>query len=181
VREPARSDAEARKRYLRHLRRSLSCLSASAVWRAGETAHAGTWVALTAPRVVTLNRQSEPPLYLRATQTFHYSDHPDYRGERKVSTDQYAYTLADTADISTELIAWHWQPEGGRIDPHLHIGHAHPEHERFTRWHVPTGRVAFEEILLFAINDLAVTPAHADWRAVLDDTLARFREFRSWP
>ncbi len=178
MREPARSDSDARRRYLGHLQRSLSCVSPSAVWCYGPSPRPGIFVTLSVPAVVELPRGGEA-LYLRATQEFHYGDHPEFPGERKVVTDAYAYTLSESADLTAELLAWHWQPEGGQ-GPHMHVGRAHPRLGELGRLHVPSGRVALEEVLLFAIDDLGVVPARPDAAEVLDETLERFRRYRSW-
>ena len=180
MREPARTDSEARRRYLGHLQRSLSCVSSSAVWRYGPSPRPGIFVTLSVPPVVGLSRGSEAAaLYLRATQEFHYDDHPDFPGERKVVIDAYAYTLSESAELTAELLAWHWQPEDGQ-GPHMHIGRAHPRLGELGRFHVPSGRVALEEVLRFAVDDLGVIPARPDAREVLDETLERFRRYRSW-
>jgi hypothetical protein len=182
VREPARSDSEARSRYLHFLNRSLQCVTSSAVWHAGKGADAEEWVAFTVPRVVELRRVGSP-LYFSATQTFHYADHPDYPGERKVSTDEYAYTLGQDPDFRSEMFSWHWQPSPrGHPDPHLHVGYRMDGEPRSTKWHVPSGRVAFEQVLVFAINELGVETSgdRAEAMATLDDSLRRFRRYASW-
>jgi hypothetical protein len=182
VRDPANSDAEARRRYLGYLQQSLGCVTASAVWRPGEGATADEWLALTEPRTILLRRGGADPLYFRATQTFHYDDHLDFPGERKVVTDEYAYTLGEDAEFGTELLAWHWQPSHGHPDPHLHVGASHPTEKRFSKWHIPGGRVAFEQVLLFAIDELGVETVGPvdDARDMLNGVLARFRKFASW-
>jgi hypothetical protein len=126
-----------------------------------------------------MSRAGRAPLHLRATQEFHFADHPDFPGERKVVTDAYAYTLSESAELAEELLAWHWQPEGGR-DPHMHIGRAHPRLGELGRLHVPSGRVALEQVLLFALDELGVRPAREDAREVLGEVLERFRRYRSW-
>jgi hypothetical protein len=117
-----------------------------------------------------MSRADREPLYLRATQEFHFADHPDFAGERKVVTDAYAYTLSESAELAEELLAWHWQPESGR-DPHMHIGRAHPRLGELGRLHVPSGRVALEQVLLFAICEQSAEPARQNANAGLDETL----------
>lgn len=182
MREPARSDSDARRRYLHYLQQSLACIHASAIWRAGKGREPEEWVALTEPSVIELARPDVGALYLKATQTFHYADHPDYPGERKVVTDEYAYTLSEDAELRSELLAWHWQPARGHPDPHLHIGYPHPTEVRATKWHVPGGRVAFEQVLVFAIEELGAQPVGDRPVALeaLESTLSRFRRYATW-
>lgn len=116
-----------------------------------------------------------------ATQHFHYVPDRRYRGEWKVATDGYAYTLATDEALSHEVVAWHWHPQT-RPDPHLHIGRGLEEFNVLPgRAHIPTGRVAFEEVVLFLLKDLGAVPARDDWENVLDDSLQRFRKYRTWP
>ncbi len=126
-----------------------------------------------------MTRADNGPLYLRATQEFHFDDHPKFAGERKVVTDAYAYTLSQSPELADELLAWHWQPEGGQ-EPHMHIGHGHAHFDALSRLHVPSGRIAFEQVLLFAIEELGVLPVREDAKEVLSEVLERFRQYRTW-
>lgn len=182
MREPARSDPEARKRYLHFLQLSLECVNASTIWRAGKGKEPEEWLAVTEPGVIELSRPGLDPLYLRATQTYHFADHPDFPGDRKVVTDEYAYTLTEDPELRSELLAWHWQPARGHPDPHLHVGFPHGSEPKSTKWHIPSGRVAFEQVLVFSIMELGVEPAgnREESLAALEETLARFRKYASW-
>jgi hypothetical protein len=83
------------------------------------------------------------------------------------------YTISDSAVLETELISWHWHPPT-RHRPHLHIKDlAH-------LGHVPTGRVTFESVLRYLIEDLAADPARKDWRSVLEGTELLHAKHRSW-
>jgi hypothetical protein len=46
--------------------------------------------------------------------------------------------------------------------------------------HLPTGRVAFEEVIVCLLNELDVLPARDDWEQVLNETFLRFRTYRTW-
>jgi hypothetical protein len=129
--------------------------------------------AFTVPEVVPLTGESTS-VFLRATQRFEYAEHPDYAGERKVVTTQYVYTLAEDRELTAEILSWQWHP-GEWPDPHLH--------ERANRkLHIPTGRVAFKQVLSFVLTDLGIEPAKPrdEAMAILDESLRRFRAFRSW-
>jgi hypothetical protein len=46
--------------------------------------------------------------------------------------------------------------------------------------HIPSGRVAFEDVIRFLIEEVAVIPKLDDWQAVLADALEAFVEHRTW-
>lgn len=118
-------------------------------------------------------------IYLRSTLQFHYEDHPEFPKERKVATDEYAYTLSRDDLMKDEIVSWHWQP-GSRADPHLHVGPAPGGPPK--RHHIPSGRIAFEQVLRYAIDDCGVRPAlkKAEALAQLDECLRRFSAYRTW-
>jgi hypothetical protein len=164
------------------MQRALGCFSRS-IWRAGEGATSGAKVSVIVPGpIVELRRRASDPLYLTATQTFHFDDDERFAGERKVVTDAYAYTISDDPEMGSELFAWHWHPDAGREDPHLHVGRGHPTHGGLGKLHIPSGRIAFEEVLLFAIDELGVAPrvSEEEAKTVLTETLYGFRKFRRW-
>jgi hypothetical protein len=164
------------------MQRALGCFTGT-IWRTGEGVKPGTQVLLTVPEpVIELRRRDQAPFYLRATQTFHYDDDERYPGERKVFTDGYAYTLSERPDLQEELLAWHWHPDAGIPDPHLHIGKGHSVHGELGRLHIPCGRIALEEVLLFTIDELATEPLCGveEARHILNETLDAFRRFRRW-
>lgn len=139
------------------------------------------WTMATVPPIVGLKRcTSQNRLYLRATQRFSLNDHPKYPGERKVVTHDYAYTLSDDEDQQPELYSWQWTQ--GVADPHVHVGRGHPSFGSLGKRHIPTGRVAFEQILKFAIQEHDVQTAIDRQQAIesLDECLRRFVTFRSW-
>lgn len=46
--------------------------------------------------------------------------------------------------------------------------------------HIPTGRVAFEDVLLFLIRDFDVAPQSEGAQNAILESLRRFRGFRTW-
>jgi hypothetical protein len=66
------------------------------------------------------------------------------------------------------LSAYHWHPAGRSpiVLPHLHLG-GDVARPKFTTVHLPTGRIALEEVLRFAITELDVRPLRGDWATVL--------------
>ena len=84
-------------------------------------------------------------------------------------------------------MSYHWHPDGpgGATYPHLHLGLAcgvpprpagliHPD------VHIPTGRVALEDLLRLAIEQLEVKPLRDDWAEVLAASQRAFEESQSW-
>jgi hypothetical protein len=49
-----------------------------------------------------------------------------------------------------------------------------------SRLHIPTGRVSFEQVVRFLVDDLEVVPQRHDWRDVIAESEERFRAFRTW-
>lgn len=180
MRDPARSDSEARSRYTGYLQRALSCVS-QAVWTTGPPPRGPEdALALSTSEDPVRLRTEGDPLFLTAGQLFHFTDHPVYTGERKVSTDAYSYHVRSSDIPNGEMFQWHWHPDvEGRSECHIHIGAVHEPRGHLGRLHVPTSRVSFEQVLLFLIHELGVVPIREDWQDVLQDTEKRFEEYRS--
>ncbi len=178
MRVPARSKSAARDRYVGFLQQTLSCVT-SVVWIVAPTRTGDGLLLQLSEDAVRLPVRDRDPLWLQATQDFHFERDHRFGGEWKVKTDGYAYTIAATDDLSQELFAWHWHPNS-RPDTHLHVGRRHPELGSVGKMHVPCGRVAMEEVALFAIHDLGVVPQRDDRQSILQDSLIRFRQYRTW-
>ena len=121
------------------------------------------------------------------------------QGLWKVETAAYLYTFYD-AEIH-EILAYHWHPQTrtGTSFPHLHLSYglvradlleraglsqAHnglrPD---FVGAHLPTRRIALEDVLQTAIEQLGVEPRRVyrrDWDTMLQKTRALFKEDRTW-
>src|SRR5207244_1642370 len=116
-------------------------------------------------------------------------------GRWKVQTAAYYYGFDDVH--GREVIAYHWHPEEVPAVPfpHVHLGHGavHAESLRVglplshnalrpDLWdaHLPTGRIALEQVLRIAIDHFMVAPLRSDWREVFDRRLADFSKDRTW-
>jgi hypothetical protein len=106
-----------------------------------------------------------------------------WRTVRQVPDARYIYEVR-LADSDVGILNWHWHPltTSERLDPHVHVELTHPDlaGTSFPKLHVPSGRVGFEEVVHFLIEDLEVEPARDDWRDRLHESLVSWREFRSW-
>lgn len=164
----AKKDSEARRRFKEHLQRSLDCVS-NTIWRVSKSADPDQEVLFLAGAPVAIGRAGESNLYLAATLS--YGFHVVERDHR-VNTKKYIYTVSESADLATELFAWHWHPPD-RSETHLHVA-------GYKKLHVPTGRVSFEQIAHFLISDMNVAPRKTDWEAVLAAAHERHLQFRTW-
>jgi hypothetical protein len=78
-------------------------------------------------------------------------------------------------------MCWHW--EGGTNTPHIHIGHANKNAAVGPKLHVPSGRVAIEDVVTYIIDELGVQPCGAaakNWRTLVQSTKRLFVEYKTW-
>lgn len=171
MREPAKNPAAAQRRYVRFIQLPLSCLT-KAIWVAGPSPEGDEDRSLTTSESpLRLSRVAGPPLLFSPSQRFQIVPDARYPGEWKASTLDYIYELSiDAAEVDpgypTDLIGWHWHPKTtpDRPDPHVHVRASHSAlGVTLGKLHLPTGRVAFEEIVTFLILELTVVPARNDW------------------
>jgi hypothetical protein len=101
----------------------------------------------------------------------------------------YTYAL-EVADMTeAEIVVWHWDPAARAqaprepvITPHVHIGTAELAPARLARkHHIPSERVAVEDVIWFALAELEAEPHRDDWKTVLQQTRADFVSARTWP
>ena len=188
MREPARTEHAAQQRYTRVIQRSLGCITKSQWYVGPSPTGDDTKALLTNPRTIRLRRtDGGPDLQLEAQQVFKLIPDPRFPGEFKASTLAYVYSVQfrePPPDANREVIAWHWHPltTPDRPAPHLHVNADSPTlGATLSKLHVPSGRVAFEEVVRFLVTDLAVIPERPDdWQAVVDESELRFRTYRSW-
>jgi len=105
----------------------------------------------------------------------------DQRGPWKVKTTAYHYTLQTSE--GGEILSFQWHPSGeGTIPyPHLHLGDAAEIGLlELQKVHIPTGRVALEHFLRFAIETFKLRLRRSDWRDVLFGTRRRYEQWRTW-
>jgi hypothetical protein len=104
------------------------------------------------------------------------------RGPWKVSTIAYNYTLL-IAKSGQEVLAYHWHPTGHSnvTYPRLHLyqGAGALQHN-LLKAHLPTARIAIEDVVRCVITQLGVIPLRNDWEAILAETQEAFQEWRTW-
>jgi hypothetical protein len=108
------------------------------------------------------------------------------RGPWKVSTVAYYYTLETpetSAAPSQEVLGYHWHPQerNAVTYPHLHLYQgAGTLRHNLIKAHLPTARVAVEDVLRCVITQLGVVPLRDDWEAILTETQSAFQQWRTW-
>src|SRR5262249_51662350 len=129
-------------------------------------------VAVLSSRLARVDRR--PDLHLDVTQQYRVVEAEGERGPWKVTIVEYDYSILNE-DFS-EFLVYHWHPDSSSPEkrPHLHIG------GESGKAHVPTGRVALEDVLRFCIRDLEVQPLREDWSDILDATQGAFETWRTW-
>jgi hypothetical protein len=177
---PRKTPYEAVEAYVQPLREAISCLS--------QTAHfatAGGHYVSDKPHVLTLvdgarlRLQSSDDTDLTLSVSQQYEIVEDESGFR-VRTLKYAYKIDNWQD-GHEVMAYHWHPAERIKYPHLHLSYgARVGREDLRKAHVPTGRIALEDVIQFLIESFRVMPAKEHWETVLDGSRAKFREHRSW-
>lgn len=128
---------------------------------------------------VSLAGEHSLQLFLSIEYELVRADDPQ-RGPWKVSSRGYKYHVL-TAD-HTELALFHWHPNTPPAHPHLHLGSSQLAKNAVisSKTHVPSGRIALEEVIQLLILDWGVVPRRSDWEAVLNESLHVFRTWRTW-
>jgi hypothetical protein len=176
-----KSPAEAVTNFIDPLRRALTCVT-QAVLTVG-----GGYYPSEKPHGATVNDglpvplKGEGGLSLIAMLQYRVVEATGERGPWKVSTVAYNYEFVRQSEDGEErILAYHWHPDGGSSvkGPHLHVlDPAGP----LRKAHLPTGRVALEEVLRVAISELGVKWLRSDWRRVLNKSQKAFEDWRTWP
>jgi hypothetical protein len=176
-----RTPAEAVNNFLDPLRQALSCITHEILFVGGgyhasprdnpQQRHMLTLS--TSPAVLGRDRRFS----LVLIQHYRVIEGEDARGPWKVSTVAYYYTLK-SAYTEHEIIGYHWHPQGRSpiTYPHLHLHHGAGEVEyNLGKAHLPTGRIAIEDILRLAITHFNVEPLRDDWEDILASSQSAFQ------
>ena len=96
-----------------------------------------------------------------------------------MATAAYYYTLG--VESGPENLGYHWHPFSGVRFPHLHLSAGSGvDRDELHKAHLPTGRIALEQVVRLAIAEFAVEPLRPDWDEVLTEAQQRFEEHRTW-
>jgi hypothetical protein len=168
--------------FLRPLQLALSSVTDAQIASDGDYSTIGehSWVGA-AGEPFPLSRVREASLRARIGQNYRIVRAEGQLGPWKVTITAYHYTLEDAK--GSEIISFQWHPTGsGALPyPHVHLGHAAAVgRAELEGAHIPTGRVAVEQVLRFAIEAFKLRPRRTDWRDVLFGTRRRFEQWRTW-
>lgn len=181
----SRTLAGALRAYVEPLQRAVSVISPATLttdcWKPSEGEE--YFLILGDGDVVRVPRADRGYLGVRIEHRFRLvraGGHPGRRDAWKATITKYQFALYDEGD--REVLAYHWHPaEQGNDEPHLHLssgsGSLRPELQRA---HLPTARIAVEEFVLFVIREFAARVRTQAYRRILAESLARFRQERSW-
>lgn len=97
-------------------------------------------------------------------------------GRLKPATALYYYQIIED---ERSVLEWHYHPDRTYRDCHLHVEEPIAARPTFGKLHVPTGRVAFEDVLLFLIDEYGVTGASGA-KAMLMKERAAFDRTQTW-
>jgi hypothetical protein len=139
-------------------------------------------------RDATLESSLGYKLRWRVSHSFRVVEVAGDRGPWKVTTTAYLYELR-LADGLT-LISYHWHPTGASaiIWPHVHL-HTLTAPVNLSGGHFPTGRVALESVVRYAIMDLHVPikerprsnrPRESTVLSDLASSIQTFEEWNTW-
>lgn len=165
----ARSIQAAINRYSAPMQRALSCITESRIWITPGRGSERRFLDLAGGEPVRLKRVEMESLYLNAAQDF-VVEHDGT--EFRVRTRGYIYAVWPSEVSGGRFLSWHWHPPKPSR-PHVHIA------DRSTG-HIPSGRVTFESVVRYLIEELGVRPARSDWDDVLMATEALHARFRRW-
>ncbi len=177
---PGKKPAEAVKAYIGPLQQSLSCFTQSVLRPSGYEVDK-LLVATFSGTTVRIRTRDSEELHLGFVQHFSIKSH--FILGFKITTRAYYYSLEDK--YGHEIVAFHWHPDSENSDvsfAHMHLGHGAAEKLRkeFYRTHLPTGRLAFEEIAILLLDGFNVETQRPDARNVLNANLELFRKHKTW-
>lgn len=174
---------EAVRNFLDPLQLAASCVTDSIFRVSAEGYRPGEGHALILNRGQAVSLAARQPLQLYAQLEYDVVEtDDDDRGPWKVRTRAYRHHVL-TADTS-EVALYHWHPGGTSRyeDPHAHVGTTQLRRAAIItgRMHLPSGRIAFEQVLMLLIREFGIEPRRDDHEAVIEDCFARFAKWRTW-
>jgi hypothetical protein len=177
---PGRNPREAVENFLDPLRDALACVANDKITTSsGGRGQPGRvhWWSINGREGVELSRT------FRLKAQMHYEIIEDAEnGPWRVTTRGYLYGV-ERAD-GRELVGAHWHPnsQSRHVEPHLHFSNLVTSQEGafLARHPIYTGRVTFEWVIRFAVENLGAAPKVTDWATRLERTEGPHRENRTW-
>ncbi len=177
LRLTARSEREAKERYVRFLQRALRCVAPHASLRIGSapgSTESNVYSLHWTPEPIRAEAPDGKPIFLTIDQLVALGDDSLFPGDVKFKTLKYFYGVS-TDPSADPFLYWHWNPsDQGWPYPHVHSEVRDPLN-RSMRLHIPTGgRISVEQVLRFLILEGIVRACDPDWESRLDDGHKRF-------
>lgn len=169
---PGRTRHEALDNFLGPIQRAISCVSKDVVRHGGD-------YELNTPCAVQVGKEGTiklkgGKLYLTVQLNYEIINVPDEPGEYKINTMAYSYAIRDRHE--KELLRYDWHPHIEQIRyPHIHI-----EDSTLRKHHLPTSRIALEQVLRLLIVQFNVRHKRQDWSAMLTRGLRAMEDHCSW-
>lgn len=179
-----RSPREAQTNFLKPLRQAVDCFTTTPLL--SPTVQA-VWPQPDEDVPVSLGGSvrlaGDVRLYLRLDQWYRIVPGEGQRGKFKTTTVGYNYALRDVED-RFEIIGFHWHQSGPSPVTGYHMHLRKGARIGFTPLldvHLPSGRVAIEDVLRLAVElGAAARPAHRhDWDKILTRTTAVYDRWRT--
>jgi hypothetical protein len=139
----------------------------------------------TAPETIELRTLRGHPLFLTAAQNFRVDHHHQLElaggllSGWKCHTTGYAYSVGISPDPDDALFEWHWHPPD-LLYTHSHVNVTDETLGTVGKFHLPTSRVFFEQVVGFLIVGLEVETTVADWRTPLAELTKGVRAAATW-
>lgn len=127
-------------------------------------------------RPAQLSRSSGPDAVLRFGLNLSPVQTDD--GGWRMTTKRYSYSFS----VGSDVVRWEWHPQSRKSKadwPHFHPV-ADAGRGPFGNKHLPSGRIALEDILLWSIRQLGVLPAFPTAESRLKEIRENHARFRSW-
>jgi hypothetical protein len=181
-----RTPPEAVNNFLGPLHRALSCVTREVV-----SVRGGYHVALAPHALLFQNTPvvlgQDKRFALKLIQQYRIvEDAEPGRGPWKVSTVAYYYTVVipeSSTAPSQEVFGYHWHPQerNAIAYPHLHLYQGAGTLQPYlVKAHLPTARIAVEDVVRCVITQLGVVPLKEDWETIFAETQAAFQQWRTW-
>jgi hypothetical protein len=174
---PGRTPFEAVESYAAPIRETLSCITKAVLGYSG-----GVYPSPTNHNLCFVGK---PVARLNGTRlslffSQNYSLVQTVEQTWKVQTEGYFYRLDD--EHSAEILSYHWHPQvPDEPYPHMHLKKGSGiGRSELQRAHIPTGRMAIENIVLFVVRDFGVEPLREDWEQIVRTNLEIFERYRTW-
>ena len=107
-------------------------------------------------------------------------------GQLWLTTLKSTYGWQTTDADASWLVRWEYERDGAGLYPasHIHVNAEPDEYEGekyFPKLHLPSGRVAIEDVLEFLVTEQGVIPVSDNWPEVLSESRQLFRAIQGRP